>query len=106
MYSRIEGENLRDSVGLEKQLNNVRYDWQGGENSNNRARRLVLYEIALQLDKIIALFGPSCRFLHINMCIPYPVETNEAGQARADANPTPRANRLAWMPSDWTNNIE
>ena len=28
-----EGENLRDSVGLEKQLNNVRYDWQGGENS-------------------------------------------------------------------------
>jgi len=25
MYSRIEGENLRDSVGLEKQLNNVRY---------------------------------------------------------------------------------
>ena len=28
-----EGENLRDSVRLEKQLNNVRYDWQGGENS-------------------------------------------------------------------------
>ena len=28
-----EGENLRDSVGFEKQLNNVRYDWQGGENS-------------------------------------------------------------------------
>ena len=28
-----EGKNLRDSVGLEKQLNNVRYDWQGGENS-------------------------------------------------------------------------
>ena len=27
-----EGENLRDSVGLEKQLN-VRYDWQGGQNS-------------------------------------------------------------------------
>ena len=28
-----EGENLRDSVELEKQPNNVRYDWQGGENS-------------------------------------------------------------------------
>ena len=27
-----EGKNLRDSVGLEKQLN-VRYDWQGRENS-------------------------------------------------------------------------
>ena len=27
-----EGENLRDSVGLEKQLN-VRYNWQGEENS-------------------------------------------------------------------------
>ena len=29
----LKGENLRDTVGLEKQLNNVRYDWQGGENS-------------------------------------------------------------------------
>ena len=28
-----QGENLRDSVGLEKQGNNVRYDWQGGESS-------------------------------------------------------------------------
>jgi len=37
MYSRIEGENLRDSVGLEKQLNNMRYDWQGGENSIEHA---------------------------------------------------------------------
>ena len=44
----------------------------------------VLYEVALQLDKIIALLGPSCRLL--NSCIPYPVETNEARQARADAN--------------------
>ena len=26
-------ENSRDSVGLEKQLNNVTYDWQGRENS-------------------------------------------------------------------------
>ena len=31
-----EGENLTDSIGLEKQLNNVRYDWQGGENSIER----------------------------------------------------------------------
>jgi len=28
-----EGKNLRDSVGFKKQLNNVRYDWQGGANS-------------------------------------------------------------------------
>ena len=27
------GENLRDSVGFEKQLNNVTYDWHGRENS-------------------------------------------------------------------------
>ena len=26
-----EGENLRESVGLEKQLNNVRYNWQEAE---------------------------------------------------------------------------
>ena len=26
----FEGENLRDSIGLKKQLD-VRYDWQGGE---------------------------------------------------------------------------
>jgi len=45
-----------------------------------------LYEVALQLDKIIALLGLSCRLLDINMCIPYPVETNEARQARTDAN--------------------
>jgi len=46
----------------------------------------VLYKVALQLDKIIALLGPSCRLLDINMCIPSPVKTNEARQARADAN--------------------
>ena len=69
-------ENLRDSVGLEKQLNDVRYDWQGGENSIEHVDQHVrfvyevalqlatcrynnsftdLYEVALQLDKIIAL---------------------------------------------------
>jgi len=49
-----EGENLRDSEGLEKQLNNVRYDWQGGENSTEHVDSMyVLYEVALQLDKII-----------------------------------------------------
>ena len=26
----VEGENLRHSIGLKKQLN-VKYDWQGGE---------------------------------------------------------------------------
>ena len=41
--------------------------------------------LALQLDKIIALLGPSCRLLDINICISYPVETNEARQARLDA---------------------
>ena len=45
-----------------------------------------MYEVALQLDKIITLLGPSCRVLDINMCIPYPVETNEARQAGTDAN--------------------
>ena len=67
-------ENLRDSVGLEKQLNDVRYDWQGGENSIEHVDQhvrfvyevalqlarydnsfTVLYEVALQLDKIIGL---------------------------------------------------
>ena len=32
-----EGENLRDSTGLEKQLNNARYDLQGEENSIEHA---------------------------------------------------------------------
>ena len=45
-----------------------------------------MLEVALQLDKIIALLGPSCQLLDINICIPYPVETNEARQAGTDAN--------------------
>jgi len=65
----------------------VRYDCQGGENSIEHVDcTYVLYEVALQLDKIIALLSPSCRVLDINMCIPYSVETNEARQARTDAN--------------------
>ena len=45
-----EGENLTDSVGLEKQLNNVRYDWQGGENS-------------IQLYTVLSiLFSPPCQY--------------------------------------------
>ena len=34
-----EGENFRDSVGLEKQLNNVRYNWQGIDREQYRACR-------------------------------------------------------------------
>ena len=49
-----EGENLRDSIGLEKQLN-VRYDWQGGDNSIVHVDwhiHFVSSSSTLQLDKI------------------------------------------------------
>ena len=76
----------------------------------------VLYEVALQLDKIIALLGPSCRLLDINMCIPYPVETNEArrlvlmpigwpSKLADNINPT-RSNRLLGCPQTGPNYIE
>ena len=56
MHDTLANCKAIDSVRLKKQLNNVRYDWQGGENSEQyRAHRL-----HLQLNKIIALLGPSC----------------------------------------------
>ena len=77
-----EGENLRDSVGLEKQLNNVRYDWQGPYNIDNRLRcsflvRLVLVQQSncaqkLRYDAKSTTRSKTCELRYVySLCSPH-----------------------------------